>query len=461
MTSCAQCGYRLSGQPTCPICGLAIATVPEAEVSPATGSAERVPDQAPEAGSTDVEEGARPVSTAANDDVTPETDEPNGSTARRQPVETVEPETPEDDVPDAEQTSLSLPRISAYGDHDHPGPAESMAAEAPQDETTGARSSGELARPLAPSEGVTAQSAESTERTSIRRPPEVDEQLDTQDEPGEATVIRPAFAPPTAPPPTAPPPAQAPADESVPAASWAEDAPDTGTVSAPTDEDAVIPSPEPSPIPDPEPVPVPEPGPTPGPPPEPDPEPGPTPGPPPEPVPEPGPTPGPPPEPVPEPEPVSETAPEPSPDPVSAAEIAPETDPVSETTAEATYQPFVQPSGMLVQESRNGRARHWAPPEEAQPEQTYDAEPAYASGYATEEAYATDDAGVWQPGFGYPSDQDYAGEDAQDYDVQQEYVSSLMASEGEDNPSTWVVLLWVGAIFMILLLVLGIWLMTL
>ena len=36
-----------------------------------------------------------------------------------------------------------------------------------------------------------------------------------------------------------------------------------------------------------------------------------------------------------------------------------------------------------------------------------------------------------------------------------------MAAEAEDNPSTWIVLLWVGAIFMIVMLVLGIWLMTL
>lgn len=397
MTSCAQCGHRLSDEPTCSMCGLEVATEP---------------DRAAEADSTDVEERTLPVSSAeaqpeamhaaeaqpeathsaANDDVTPETeelDEPNGATAIRKPVDSTAPEAVED-VPDAEKTSLSLPRISAYGDNDRPGPASSMAASAGD--------------------------AEPTERTSRRPSQAVEEELDTA-EPSEATVIRPAYAPPTAPPPATPPPAQEPAAE------------------ASTAEGAVIPDPEPSPLPDPSPFP--EPTPVPGPDPVPDPEPTP------EPIPEPGP--------VPEPEPV------PTPEPVPAP------DPVSEVTAEVAYQPFVQPSGMLVQESRNGKARHWAPPTKTVPEpagEIRDAEPAYATGYA-EEAYATEGSDDWQTGYGYVGEQEPLEQDFGDYGAQQEYVTSLMAAEAEDNPSTWLVLLWVGAIFMIVTLVLGIWLMTL
>jgi len=315
------------------------------------------------------------MQSAANDDVTPELDEPNEATVIRKPVEATAPEAVENE-PDAAQTSLSLPRISAYGDDNVPGPATSAAATKPNDEPT--------------------------ERTSRRQAPSVEEKLDTDDEPDGTTAVRAAYAPPTAPPPTTPPPAHEPAAAT----------------------EAVIPEPEPSPIPDPSPFPEPTPVPEP----EPVPDPEPTPGPPPE----PGPLPGP--EPVPEPEPVS--------------------------TAEVAYQPFVQPSGMLVQESRNGKARHWAPPEEAPADQVYDAEPAYATGYA-EEAYATEDAGEWQTGYGYAGEQEPLEQDFGDYGAQQEYVSSLMAAEAEDNPSTWIVLLWVGAIFMIVMLVLGIWLMTL
>ena len=330
------------------------------------------------------------MSSAANDDdVTPQTDEidePNGSTAIRKPVEATAPEAVEDE-PDADHTSLSLPRISAYGDDDRPGPASSVAASAAD--------------------------AEPTERTSRRPSQDVEEELDTA-EPTEATVIRPAYAPPTAPPPATPPPAQEPVAV----------------------EAAVIPDPEPSPIPDPSPFP--EPTPVPGPDPVPDPEPTP------EPIPEPGPVPD----------------PEPTPEPVPAP------DPVSEATAEVAYQPFVQPSGMLVQESRNGKARRWAPPTETVPAgEIHDAEPAYATGYA-EEAYATEGTDDWQTGYGYvgdqePIEQEPLEQDFGDYGAQQEYVTSLMAAEAEDNPSTWLVLLWVGAIFMIVMLVLGIWLMTL
>ncbi len=314
---------------------------------------------------------AKPEAThsAANDDVAPETeelDEPNESTVIRKPAGATAPEAVED-VPDAEKTSLSLPRISAYGDDDRPGPASSMAASAAD--------------------------AEPTERTSRRPSQAVEEELDTA-EPTEATQIRPAYAPPTAPPPATPPPAQ---------------------------EAAVIPDPSPIPEPVPGPDPVPDPEPTP------------------EPIPEPGPVP----------------EPEPTPEPVPAPE------PVSEATAEVAYQPFVQPSGMLVQEPRNGQDRHWAPPTETVPaEQAYDAEPAYATGYA-EDAYATEGSDDWQTGYGYVGEQEPLEQDFGDYGVQQEYVSSLMAAEAEDNPSTWVVLLWVGAIFMIVMLVLGIWLMTL
>ncbi|OIJ25959.1 hypothetical protein [Nocardioides luteus] len=323
---------------------------------------------------------------AQSDDVTPETDEldePNGSTAIRKPVEATAPEAVEDE-PDADHTSLSLPRISAYGDEDRPGPASSMAVA----------------------------DAEPTERTSRRPSQAVEEELDTA-EPTEATVIRPAYAPPTSPPPATPPPAQEPA----------------ATESAA--EVAVIPDPEPSPIPDPSPFP--EPTPVPGP----------------DPVPDPEPTP----EPIPEPGPVPE--PEPTPEPVPAPE------PVSEATAEVAYQPFVQPSGMLVQEAHNGQARHWAPPAETVPaDGIHDAEPAYATGYA-EEAYATAGSDDWQTGYGYVGEQEPLEQDFGDYGAQQEYVTSLMAAEAEDNPSTWLVLLWVGAIFMIVMLVLGIWLMTL
>jgi hypothetical protein len=149
----------------------------------------------------------------------------------------------------------------------------------------------------------------------------------------------------------------------------------------------------------------------------------------------------------------------------------PEFEPVSEATAEAAYRPFVEPSGTLVQESRNGKARHWAPPSEAAPsEHIYDAEPAYATGYAedayaedafAEEAFAAEGAGDWHAGHGYAGEPEPLEQDFGDYGAQQEYVSSLMAGESEDNPSTWIVLLWVGAIFMIVMLVLGIWLMTL
>lgn len=313
------------------------------------------------------------MSTAANDD------EPNEATVIRKPVEATAPEAVED-VPDAEQTSLSLPRISAYGDDNVPGPASSVSTKTPNDEPT--------------------------ERTSRRQAPSVEEKLDTDDEPAGTTAVRPTYAPPTAPPPTTPPPAHEPAAAAK----------------------AVIPDPEPSPLPDPSPFP--EPTPVPGPDPVPDPEPTP------DPTPEPGPLPGP--EPVPEPE------------------------PVSVATPEVAYQPFVQPSGMLVQESRNGQARHWAPPQEQETpaDQSYETEPAYATGYA-EEAYATEDAGEWQTGYGYAGEQEPLEQDFGDYGAQQEYVSSLMASESEDNPSTWIVLLWVGAIFMIVMLVLGIWLMTL
>lgn len=331
------------------------------------------------------------MSSAAKDDVTPEPeelDEPNEATVIRKPVDATAPEAVED-VPDAEQTSLSLPRISAYGDEDRPGPASSIAA-TPEDEPT--------------------------ERTSRRHSPEVEEKLDTDDEPDGSTAIRPAYAPPTSPPPSTPPPAHEPADE-------------------PAAEKAVIPEPEPRPIPDPSPFP--EPTPVPGPDPVPDPEPTPTP------VPEPGP--------VPEPEPV------PGPDPVPD----PEPEPVSEVPVEAAYQPFVQPSGMLVQEQqRNGKARHWAPPEETVADQAYEPEPAYATGYA-EDAYATDATADWQTGYGYAAEEEPLEQDFGDYGAQQEYVSSLMAAEAEDNPSTWVVLLWVGAIFMIVMFVLGVWLMTL
>lgn len=291
----------------------------------------------------------------------------------RKPVEATAPEAIEV-VPDAAQTSLSLPRISAYGDDNVPGPASSAAATKSNDEPT--------------------------ERTSRRQAPSVEEKLDTDDEPDGSTAVRPAYAPPTAPPPA----------------------------HEPAAAEAVIPDPEPSPVPGPSPFP--EPTPVPGPDPVPDPEPTP------DPTPEPGPLPGP--------------GPVPEPEPVSAA------------TAEVAYQPFVQPSGMLVQESRNGQARHWAPPEEQETpaDQVYDAEPAYATGYA-EEAYATEDAGDWQTGYGYTAEQEPLEQDFGDYGAQQEYVSSLMAAEAEDNPSTWIVLLWVGAIFMIVMLVLGIWLMTL
>ncbi|MEU0314246.1 hypothetical protein [Nocardioides sp. NPDC006273] len=322
---------------------------------------------------------------AANQDITPapdeldELDEPNESTVIRKPVAAVSPEAV-DDVPEAEQTSLSLPRISAYGDDDRPGPASSASS----------ASSGSVKTP----------DDEPTERTSRRTSPDVEERLDT-DEPNESTAIRTTYAPPTA-----PPPAQAPAAAG-----------------------AVIPDPEP--VPGPEPVPDPEPTPNPVP------EPGPLPGPEPFPDPEPGPLPGPVPEPVPEPE------------------------PVSQATAEATYRPFVEPSGTLVQESRNGKVRHWAPPSEETPsEQIYDAEPAYATGYA-EEAFAAEGSGDWQTGHGYAGEPEPLEQDFGDYGAQQEYVSSLMAGESEDNPSTWIVLLWVGAIFMIVMLVLGVWLMTL
>lgn len=349
------------------MCGLEVATEP---------------DRAAQADSIDVEERTPPVSSAeakpegmhsaANDDVTPapdELDEPNESTVIRKPVAAVAPEAV-DDVPEAEQTSLSLPRISAYGDDDLPGPASSASAKTSDDEPT--------------------------ERTSRRTSPDVEERLDT-DEPTEATAIRTAYAPPTA-----PPPAQAPAAAG-----------------------AVIPDPEPKPVPEPEPTPTPVP------------EPGPLPGPEPVPDPEPGPLPGPVPEPVPEPE------------------------PISEATAEAAYRPFVEPSGTLVQESRNGKVRHWAPPSEETPsEQIYDAEPAYATGYA-EEAFGADGSGDWPAGHGYAGEPEPLEQDFGDYGAQQEYVSSLMAGEAEDNPSTWIVLLWVGAIFMIVMLVLGIWLMTL
>ncbi|MEU6135799.1 hypothetical protein [Nocardioides sp. NPDC047086] len=320
-------------------------------------------------------EAAHPAASEDVDDL----DEPNESTVIRKPVEAIAPEAVED-VPDAEQTSLSLPRISAYGDDSIPGPASS---------------------PL-----ITTGNDEPTERTSRRQAPSVEENLDTDDEPDGTTAVRPAYAPPTAPPPSAPPPAAA--------------------------EQAVIPDPEPSPVPDPspfpDPTPVPEPEPVPGPDPVPDP------------TPEPGPLPGP--EPVPEP--------------------VPEPEPVSEVTAEAAYQPFVQPSGMLVESSRNGQARHWAPPQEqdAPAGEVYDTEPAYATGYAAD-AYATEEAGDWQAGYGYAGEQEPIEQDFGDYGAQQEYVSSLMATEAEDNPSTWIVLLWVGAIFMIVMLVLGIWLMTL
>ena len=317
-------------------------------------------------------------------------DEPNEATVIRKPVESTAPEAVED-VPDAEQTSLSLPRISAYGDEDRPGPASSIAGT----------------------------DDEPVERTSRRQSPDVEEKLDT-DEPDGSTAIRVSYAPPTAPPPTTPPPAQAPAAEEAAA------------------EVAVIPEPEPRPIPDPSPFPEPEP--VPGPDPVPDPEPTPTP------IPEPGP--------IPEPEPV------PGPDPVPD----PEPEPVSEATAEAAYQPFVQPSGKLVQEQRNGQARRWAPQEtvveETAADQVYETEPAYAAGYA-EGAYATDEAADWQNGYGYAGEQEPIEQDFGDYGVQQEYVSSLMAAEPEDNPSTWIVLLWVGAIFMIVMFVLGVWLMTL
>ncbi|NYI76501.1 hypothetical protein [Nocardioides panzhihuensis] len=315
---------------------------------------------------------------AANDDVAPEPDEldePNESTVIRKPVASVAPEAV-DDAPEAEQTSLSLPRISAYGDDDLPGPASSVSAKTPEDEPT--------------------------ERTSRRTSPDVEERLDT-DEPTEATAIRTAYAPPTAPPPA----------------------------QAPVAADAVIPAPEPSPFPEPKPVPEPEPTP--------------------DPVPEPGPLPGP--VPVPDPEPGPLPGPEPVPDP------APE--PISEATAEAAYRPFVEPSGVLVQESRNGKVRHWAPPSEAIPSgQVHDAEPAYATGYA-EEAFATEGSDDWQAGHGYAAEPEPLEQDFGDYGAQQEYVSSLMAGEAEDNPSTWIVLLWVGAIFMIVMLVLGVWLMTL
>ncbi|MFE7228598.1 hypothetical protein ACFU7D_27645 [Nocardioides sp. NPDC057577] len=307
-------------------------------------------------------------------------DEPNESTVIRKRVESTAPEAVED-VPDAEQTSLSLPRISAYGDDDRPGPASSAASTAPNDEPT--------------------------ERTSRRQAPSVEEKLDTDDEPDGTTVVRPAYAPPTAPPPTAlPPTTPPPAHE--PAAA----------------EQAVIP--EPSPIPDPAPIPEP--------------------------------TPVPEPEPVPDPEPTPDPTPEPGPLP----EPVPEPEPVSEATVEAAYQPFVQPSGMLVQESHNGQARHWAPPQERETvdDQIHETEPAYATGYA-EDAYATENAGDWQTGYGYVGEQEPLEQDFGDYGAQQEYVSSLMATEAEDNPSTWIVLLWVGAIFMIVMLVLGIWLMTL
>ncbi|HEY9352297.1 MAG TPA: hypothetical protein VIP28_03555 [Nocardioides sp.] len=310
-----------------------------------------------------------------NDDVTPdELDEPNEATVIRKPVSSTAPEAVEDE-PDAAQTSLSLPRISAYGDDNVPGPASSASNDEP------------------------------TERTSRRQAPSVEEKLDTDDEPDGTTAVRPAYAPPTVPPPATPPPAHEPAAA----------------------EQAVIPEPEPSPIPDPSPFPEPTP--------VPEPEPVPDPAPVPDPTPEPGPLPGP--EPVPEPE------------------------PVSETTVEAAYQPFVQPSGMLVQESRNGQVRHWAPPQEQETAaEIYEPEPAYATGYA-EDAYAGEEAGDWQTGYGYAAEQEPIEQDFGDYGAQQEYVSSLMASESEDNPSTWIVLLWVGAIFMIVMLVLGIWLMTL
>ncbi|HEY9393166.1 MAG TPA: hypothetical protein VIP58_03470, partial [Nocardioides sp.] len=162
--------------------------------------------------------------------------------------------------------------------------------------------------------------------------------------------------------------------------------------------------------------------------------------------------------------PIPDPSPFPEPTPVPEPEPVPEPGPVSEATAEAAYQPFVQPSGMPVQESRNGQARHWAPPEtprgQGSADQIHDTEPAYATGYA-EEAYANEDAGEWQTGYGYAGEQEPLEQDFGDYGAQQEYVSSLMATEAEDNPSTWIVLLWVGAIFMIVMLVLGIWLMTL
>lgn len=302
-----------------------------------------------------------------------ELDEPNETTVIRKPVQSTAPEAVEDE-PDAAQTSLSLPRISAYGDDNVPGPASSASNDEP------------------------------TERTSRRQAPSVEEKLDTDDEPDGTTAVRPAYAPPTTPPPTTPPPAHEPAAAT----------------------EAVIPEPEPSPIPDPSPFPEP--------------------------------TPVPEPEPVPDPEPTPDPTPEPG--PLPGPEPVPEPEPVSAATAEVAYQPFVQPSGMLVQESRNGKARHWAPPEETPADQVYETEPAYATGYA-EEAYATEDAGEWQTGYGYAGEQEPLEQDFGDYGAQHEYVSSLMAAEAEDNPSTWIVLLWVGAIFMIVMLVLGIWLMTL
>lgn len=307
------------------------------------------------------------IQPTANDDATPdELDEPNEATVIRKPVSSTAPEAVESE-PNAAQTSLSLPRISAYGDDNVPGPASSASNDEP------------------------------TERTSRRQAPSVEEKLDTDDEPDGTTAVRPAYAPPTAPPPTTPPLAHEPAAA----------------------EQAVIPDPEPSPVPDPSPIPEPTP--------------------------------------VPEPEPVPDPTPEPG--PLPGPEPVPEPEPVSEVTVEAAYQPFVQPSGMLVQESRNGQVRHWAPPQEQETAaEIYEPEPAYATAYA-EDAYATEEAGDWQTG--YVSEQEPIEQDFGDYGAQQKYVSSLMASESEDNPSTWIVLLWVGAIFMIVMLVLGIWLMTL
>lgn len=135
-----------------------------------------------------------------------------------------------------------------------------------------------------------------------------------------------------------------------------------------------------------------------------------------------------------------------------------------EPTTPTGYARFVEPSGTLVDHG-HGVGHHdedeaQRPGERGEPYTqyvgSYAASPAYVGSADTAQAPAAHEPATHEPSAHHDEGR-YALPGEQQ--APQEYVDALMAARSGDHPSTWVVSLWVGLIFMIVLLLAGFWLM--